>query len=472
MKIQFNPKDFLRKLQMAQKAVLGRHITPILENVKIVADKKSGVFLMATNSDVGIRIRVDCTIHKSGAAILPVERLVKILKLTKEESVMLKRSETGIVLYDESKHTELQMGCDPKEFPDIAAFPKSQYCEIPVGLLQETLRRTAFAVDKNSVRHALGGVCFESNGGLLDVVASDGRRMAWQQLEGVSPLIGRSIVPVTTLTLLEKILKDKSVDKHDGAKMAFQKDGVMFQCGDVTLFSRLVDGEFPDWKTKVPNKRKMPHATVRCGDLFSAIRRATVCTTLGKPAVRLVLDGGVLAVESRFVETVYGNPVENGETEREEFEESGTARITIPVSFSGHAEFAVCPKEIIDFLSAFNSATKLSVYLPADGKKQAMIIPEEGYTYVVLPAENWDYEEPETVTGVEVDGQNLPEEESMKKPEEVPPCPVDETETRILQLLSENEQLHARAEHYKALLVRAMRVIAKAKEKDRCVAVA
>ena len=55
--------------------------------------------------------------------------------------------------------------------------------------------------------------------------------------------------------------------------------------------------------------------------------------------------------------------------------------------------------------------------------------------------------------------------ESVEKPR-----PDSDTETRILQLLSENEQLEAKAEHYKALLERAMRVIEKMKEKDRCVA--
>ena len=56
----------------------------------------------------------------------------------------------------------------------------------------------------------------------------------------------------------------------------------------------------------------------------------------------------------------------------------------------------------------------------------------------------------------------------MKKPAEKPRSESD-TETQMLQLLSENEQLQAKAEHYKALLERAMRVIEKMKEKDRCV---
>ena len=420
MKIQVNPKDFLRRLQIAQKASAGRYTRPMLENVKIVVDKKRGIFLMATNCTIGIRIRVDGDVVRNGSVILPVERLVKTLKLSKDESVTLERSETGIVLESETKRAELQMGCDPADFPDVAEFPKkSGYCEIPAMLLQETIQRTVFSTDKDAMRCFLGGVCFESDGKTMDVVATDGRRMAWQSWDlgtADNSLIGQSIVPVATLGLLDKILKDKSiVDKHDDAKMLFQKTGVTFQCGDVTLFSRLVDGKFPKWKSHVPDKRSMPRVEVRCGDLLSAIRRATICTTSLKPAVRLVLDDGVLAVESRFVETVYGR-AQSEKSKPEQAEESGKARIAIPVVFSGHAEFAVRPKEIVDFLSACKSATLLSVCLVSGEKESLVISPEDGYTFIVLSAEKSDWEERDVVVAESRMPEAAVEKVAVEKP--------------------------------------------------------
>ena len=62
MNIQISPKDFLRKFRLVSDASAKKDIRPILQNVKIVADKDDGVILMATDADLGVRVRVDCQI--------------------------------------------------------------------------------------------------------------------------------------------------------------------------------------------------------------------------------------------------------------------------------------------------------------------------------------------------------------------------------------------------------------------------
>ena len=59
MKIDFNPKDFLRLFKLAAGVASTKYIRPILQNVKIVADPKDGVILMATDTEIGIRVRMD-----------------------------------------------------------------------------------------------------------------------------------------------------------------------------------------------------------------------------------------------------------------------------------------------------------------------------------------------------------------------------------------------------------------------------
>ena len=242
MKIQFNPKDFLRKFRLAATAVGKENYRQHLTSVKIVADKRRGITLLATNLDMTIRVCVDGLVDTSGTSLLPVKRLVTLLQLCKDdESVTLASTEDGIVLQCGTKSTALDTA-DPKEFPDIAEFPKTEYWEITASVLQAIIKRTAFA--------------------------TDGQSMAWQRINGIEHWIAPSIVSSATLSLLEKILKDKSiVDKHDDVKMAFGTKSVSFQCGDVTIFSRPVEGRFPAWKAIVPDKRTMPMVKVACGEL-------------------------------------------------------------------------------------------------------------------------------------------------------------------------------------------------------------
>jgi len=77
-----------------------------------------------------------------------------------------------------------------------------------------------------------------------------------------------------------------------------------------------------------------------------------------------------------------------------------------------------------------------------------------------------DTEDPETGTGIEVAGQELTEEEPMKNMEESPVTDND-LETKVFRLLQENDQLQAKAEHYKVLLDRAMRVIERMQNTQR-----
>ena len=115
-----------------------------------------------------------------------------------------------------------------------------------------------------------------------------------------------------------KVLQDKSVHETDAIKMAFtgaeQKTHVLFQCNDVTIFSRLVDGRFPMWRLIVPETESRLHAQVRCETLRTALDR--MVTTKLEPGVLFAFRRGGLTLQSRAKET-------------------GQAKVAIPLSFNG-----------------------------------------------------------------------------------------------------------------------------------------
>ena len=149
MKIHFEPKDFLRKFKIAASVALIRDVKPILCNVKIVADKRDGAVLMATDTDIGIRIRVDADVSENGEVLLPPKRFKQILESAKDERLILESTKTGIAVtgeYDGNEQWTLDT-LPPDEFPVLADFSETACHEIPAGVLKETLLRTMFAVD-------------------------------------------------------------------------------------------------------------------------------------------------------------------------------------------------------------------------------------------------------------------------------------------------------------------------------------
>jgi len=289
MKIQFTPKDFLRLFKLAASAATARDIKPMLQHVKIVADKEAGTILMATDAEIGIRIRLDVDVLEDGTALLPIKTLRTILDSTKEkiltmESVMLspdiddvsesestdddedeyvrytppRRHSCSVVLYGQHERHEL-CTADPGEFPNVEEFTAEAYHELETDDMKTLIQRTVFAIDKDNPRYALGGVCFEGEEGhdVITAVATCGRRMAVQTtdrcfIEG-KPTIGSihkktladgteqeridyPVVGIPALNLLTKVLNDttfKKQKKHiysSTVKMVFDDHRVHFHC--------------------------------------------------------------------------------------------------------------------------------------------------------------------------------------------------------------------------------------------------
>ena len=465
MKIHFEPKDFLRKFKIAASVAVSKDVKPILCNVKIVADKRFGAVLMATDTGVGIRIRFDADVSKNGEALLPSKPFRQILESAKDERLTLETTETGIAVageYDGNEQWTLDT-LPPDEFPFIDEFMETAYHEIPANALGEMIRRTMFATDTEDARYALGGVCFESNigygAGSLCAVATDGCRLAVQDASGLcvgdhsfggTKNDGENeweyfpIVPVNALKLLTKVLKDKSAHETDAIKMAFmgaeQKTRVLFQCNDVTIFARLVEGRFPVWRSIVPETDGRLHAQVRCETLRSAINQ--MVTSKSEPGVLFTFQHGGLTLESRT-------------------KESGQSKVAIPLSFNDMADFMIDASFMKDYLRSLDAETAIDIYMSVDNDPVLFETDGGDYRYVAMPMTKPAVKvnaEPEADTGIEVVGQVSTEEEPMKNVDEAP-VPDNELETKVFQLLQENDQLHAKAEQYKVLLDRAMRVI-------------
>ena len=369
MKIQFDPKEFSPKFKLAASVAAARDIKPILQNVKIKADKKIGAILQATDTEIGIRIRVDCDVVNNGEAVLPTKSLTQLLDLTRDDRLSLEAAEGKVVFSDEKGPLELNTQ-EPDEFPNVEEFEETAYHEIPAKAFKEIIRRTVYATDTEAARFALSGVCFEMDGDNISVVATDGRRLAWQEGKGNcvnDHKVETAILPVKSLQILERVLNDKSVDDDDEVKMSVSANRVLFQCRDVVLFSRLVEGRFPKWRTIIPKTEDDTPVAVESGELLSAVLRAQIAITDLDPGVHFVFDKGKLTLTG-------------------EGKEKGVSTYVLPISFDGpEKKIKFDPKFITSFLRVLDSGAVVSVYLPPDNDPVKITADEGGYVYVVMP---------------------------------------------------------------------------------------
>jgi len=369
MKINFEPKEFSSKFKLAASVAATRDTKPILQNVMVKADKKTGVILQATDTELGIRIRVDCDVAANGEAILPAKKLPQILTETREERLTLEGGDSSIIVFGEHVKHDLNTQ-SPEEFPNVEEFEETAYHEIPAKALKEMIRRTTFATDAENARFALGGVCFEMVEDNVSVVATDGRRLAWQEGKGNcvnDHKVEAAILPARTLELLGQALGDKTIDEDDDVKVAISAHRVLFHCKNITLSSRLVEGRFPKWRTIIPQTDDEVPVTIESAALFSAIRQAGIATDDLEPGVNFTFEPGKL--------TLHGQG-----------KEIGNSTVELPISHDGKEKtLKLNPKFMTGFLKVLDADQVVSIYLPPDNDPVKITADDGGYVYVVMP---------------------------------------------------------------------------------------
>src|SRR5262245_25236763 len=259
MRTVCNRESLLSACQLTSAAMPTRgDLKPILKNIKAVAGDDRFT-LIATDQEVGIRLDVQgLEVEETGEAILPAKKLIDILREAGDAKLIVEADASACTVKGTLSPLEFEMASeDPALFPDFPTFTEERYHEITAGSLREMIRRTIFATaDDSAARPSMAGVMWELDGNQARLVATDGRRLA--VAEGVATATGKHstkgqtpVIPAKALNLLERNLQD---DAEEPVKVCIRPNEVLFRTGRAVIYSRLVEGRFPDYRTVLPKK--------------------------------------------------------------------------------------------------------------------------------------------------------------------------------------------------------------------------
>jgi DNA polymerase-3 subunit beta len=363
MKISCERNKFSQSFQLAASVVSVRDVRPVLQNVKITVDK-SGVLLQATDTELGIRVYVDdCNIAEKGEAILPTKHLKKILVESNEDELTIESvGDKTIVSGSRSKYTLNTQPVD--EFTDVESFGESAYHEIPSNVFAESIRRTLFATDSDNAKYALSGVFFEMIEDRFAAVATDGRRLAFQ--DGAAKCVKNhkvetSIFPARTLQVIERAISDDDI-----VKLAVAQNRVLVQYGKTVFYSRLLEGRFPRWRNIIPTDEKKVKLDILAAPFAAAIRQAAVVTTEKQPGVVMIFEKG------KMITTGNGDEI-------------GDSAIETPVAYDGKKlSLKIDPRFLTEYLRVLPPEKNVTVLISDDSDPLTLKTDDE-YTYVVMP---------------------------------------------------------------------------------------
>lgn len=395
MKFTVSRDEFYQAVSSVQRATATRVIQPILANILFRAESgASTLTLAATDLDFSLKTGVNAQIHTPGETTIQAKKLAEILAklpsrsmvtLDIDTTVQTARLTCGSSLFD-------LRTLPAEEFPPLPQFPATETLEVDLAGFLRAIRQTEFAAAGYETNNVLGGVFVRLKPDGMEMVATDGSRLARrvEVLDGTAMSQDISaIIPVRTLQEFMRIGSAAASEKPASvsteaeesdqalaaaeetaprAKVAIEGGQVYLATSRVQAVSRLLDGQYPRYEQLIPQSNRIV-ATGNKQALIASLERAAVMANERTHIVRMTLDSGqlVLAADTPDV---------------------GNSKDMVPVRYDGEPlQIAFNYKYVLDALKVIESN---DVRMETNGALAPTIFradDESNYLCLVMPVQ-------------------------------------------------------------------------------------
>ena len=241
----------------------------------------------------GIVSSFPADVISEGSIVLNARLFGEIVRKLPEEPVLVSSAENLLTTISAGASQFDIMGSQAEDYPELPVSENEQVIAVKQGVLKGMITQTNFAVSDNEARPIHTGTLFETENGILTMVAVDGYRLALRREETEdSPSESQSfVVPGTALSEVEKILSDseETVDICLGSKH------ITFKFGDTVLISRRLEGEFLNYRKSVPVSGKYDLIANRKDILTALDRVSLIISDKLKSPVRCTFSDGMVS---------------------------------------------------------------------------------------------------------------------------------------------------------------------------------
>jgi len=290
-----------------QRAVSSRPGIPALGGVLIHATG-DGLMLAATDLEVSARLSLESVqVQQEGVALAPARLLTEMVKGFDQAPVEFEYEggQARIVC----NNYEGTVRCLPAEdFPELQD-PSGTRVTVRAADLAEGISQVVRAASRDEARPILTGVLLEINREGLTMAATDSYRLAVRELPATAEGEARALIPERALSEAGRAAAGE--DKGD-VELFVDQGQVSLRCGRLTLTSRLIEGEFPNYRQLLPDRYENRLEASR-QQLIDAVRRVGLLARESSPikmefnalGVRLIssspdLGGAIESVEAQF----------------------------------------------------------------------------------------------------------------------------------------------------------------------------
>ena len=278
MHVICNKQLLVEAVSNVSRAVSSRNTLAALEGI-LLKTAAGTISLTGYDLELAITTEIEADIREQGEIVLPAKLFLDMIRRMPSEQVSIKTEYTIL-------------GIPASEFPELPSISQTTGLNLPQRILKNMIGQTLFAVSTSDSKPVHTGSLFDIRGGELYVVSVDGYRLAMRKEPTGYQEDLMFIVPGKSLSEVAKLLKEEDAD----VELTVSKRHIIFQIGSYHVVSRLLEGEFLDYKAAIPNGSQ---TTVRINtrELIGSIDRSSLLISDNiKSPLRLYFQEGMIRI--------------------------------------------------------------------------------------------------------------------------------------------------------------------------------
>jgi DNA polymerase III subunit beta len=358
-------EQILSGLQSVQNVVSTRTTLPILSNVLLRAGENR-LELTATDLDVTITSSVEAEVRTPGAITLPAKKLFGITRELGGTELELEVDDKNVCSLRSGPSFYKIRGLGAEEFPPLNQFKEDKKAVLPQEKIKGMLKKTCFAISTDETRYVLNGIFVSLKEHKLNMVATDGRRLALvdEEVDISEKSQGEFIIPSKAVNELNRLFQDKGE-----VEIRFTENLAAFNLKDekgfnTVLITKLIEGNYPNYRQVIPAETK-ERVTLAREEFLHALKRAEIMTSEKQNSVKLHFTKNNLSITANTPDV-------------------GEARESIAINYKGKdMAIAFNPGYMIEPLNALSEE---EVYLELIDELSPGVLKINGpFLYVVMP---------------------------------------------------------------------------------------
>ncbi len=298
MKFSFDRDALLKEISIAQEIIATKNAISILSNVLLQAENGT-LTIRATDIKVNFETKIPVEIQEAGSTTIFCDKFMSIISSLPQGEIEFEQNDIKIHIRPATKKAKFQLkSITSDKFPEFTSPNNLSFFDIPVKEFKEMINQTVFSVSDDETRYFMNGVFMEKKDDKLQLVATDGRRLAYiSKSFGISlPDFKGIIIPPKILNIISRRATDEGP-----LSVAVGEKNIFFRFANYEFSSVLIEGQFPNYNRVIPESQAYSFE-VDSKELMEALKRVALLVEQKSRRIFLAVAPGTLTISSQETE--------------------------------------------------------------------------------------------------------------------------------------------------------------------------